>query len=156
MRLAPCMMTAMSLGPEFSQRPRHGLLSILCALFVALAGNDEDVALGCVALAQACAQATVEATATLSVALDAADLGGGAGPTPDDRDAPHAGTDVLQALGACMVALTDVVALIAARRAPALVAVLSAPRGTHTLMRFTACAVRRGATPPHALCVIRV
>ncbi len=147
MRLAPCMMTAMSLGPEFSQRPRHGLLSILCALFVAL---------GCVALAQACAQATVEATATLSVALDAADLGGGAGPTPDDRDAPHAGTDVLQALGACMVALTDVVALIAARRAPALVAVLSAPRGTHTLMRFTACAVRRGATPPHALCVIRV
>ena len=77
------------------------------------------------------------------MALDAADLGGGAGPTPDDRDAPHAGTDVLQALGACMVALTDVVALIAARRAPALVAVLSAPRGTHTLMRFTACAVRR-------------
>ena len=130
----------MSLVPEFSQRPRHGLLSILCALLVAL---------GCVALAQACAQATVEATATLSVALDA-------GPTPDDRDAPHAGTDVLQALGACMVALTGVVALIAARRAPALVAVLSALRGTHTLMRSTACAVPRGATPPHALCVIRV
>lgn len=141
------MMTAMKPGHRQSARPLSSGVALLYALLLVL---------GCVALAQACAQAGGHAAAATTVMAEASAGTVAAGPPAGHLSGPQSDTDLLEGLSACLAALTGLVMLVRAHREPSLLRTRP-PRHRSLPVRAVAGGHRAcGAPAPHALCVVRV